>query len=89
MAVVTGGVGFVRALLTLIGLHAVIYFGLTAYLGYSVGSAIAAAERKELVRTGAHIVGRELMERYAVRRSGLPEILVDSPTFWLLLRNSE
>ncbi len=81
--------GFFRGLLALIGLLAVIYFGFTAYLGYRVGSAIAAAEQKQLVRTGVHIVGRELMERYAVKRSGLPEMLVDSPTFWLLLRKSE
>ncbi len=81
--------GFFRGLLALVGLLAVIYFGFTAYLGYRVGSAIAAAEQKQLVRTGVHIVGRELMERYAVKRSGLPEILVDSPTFWLLLRKSE
>ncbi len=81
--------GFLKGLLAIIGILAVIYFGFTAYLGYRVGSAIATAEQKQIVRAGAHVIGRELMERYAVKRSRFPEVFVDSPTFWLLLRRSE
>jgi hypothetical protein len=66
-----------------------LYLAGTAYLGYRVGSAIHDAEQRVLVRTGAHIVGRVAMERYAIHRSGIPDFLVESPTFWLLLRRTE
>ncbi len=78
-----------RGLLTLVGLLCIVYLGVTAYLGYRVGSAIHAAEQQRIIREGAHIVGRGNMERYAVRRSGIPEFLVESPTFWLALHRSE
>jgi hypothetical protein len=80
---------FLGRLLALVGVLALIYLCVTAYLGYRVGSAIREAEQRRLVRTGAHIVGRAMMEHYAVRRSGIPEVLVDSPTFWLALRATE
>jgi hypothetical protein len=63
--------------------------GATAYLGYRVGSAIAQAEQRILIRDGVRVAGHELVERYAIRRSGIPSYLVESPTFWLLLRRTE
>lgn len=78
-----------RGLLALVGALCIVYLGVTAYLGYRVGAAIAAAERHAAVRAGARLIGRANMERYAVHRSGIPEALVDSPTFWLLLRRTE
>jgi hypothetical protein len=76
-------------LLALVGLLAIVYFGVTAYLGYRVGSAIHAAEQRRIVRIGARIVGRTELERYAIRRSGLPDVLVESPAFWYVLRATE
>jgi hypothetical protein len=76
-------------LLALVGLLAIVYFGFTAYLGYRVGSAIHAAEQRRIVRIGARIVGRTELERYAIRRSDLPDVLVESPAFWYVLRATE
>ncbi len=76
-------------LLALLGTLCIVYLGLTAYLGYRVGIAIHDAEQHVLVREGAHIIGRANMERYAIHRSGLPDFLVESPTFWLLLHRME
>lgn len=80
---------FVGTLLALVGALALVYLGVTAYLGFRVGSAIHAAEQRRIVRAGAHLVGRPALERYAIRRSGLPDVLVQSPTFWLLMRRAE
>jgi uncharacterized membrane protein SpoIIM required for sporulation len=80
----------VRDLFALFGLACLLYFAFTAYLGYRVGRAIAVAEqRRPMVRRGAALLGRDAIELFAVRRSGLPYYWVESPTFWLLLRNSE
>ncbi|HUY41102.1 MAG TPA: hypothetical protein VMV82_05990 [Candidatus Dormibacteraeota bacterium] len=80
---------FLGRLLALVGLLALIYFGVTAYLGYRVGSAIHAAERRRIVRAGAHVVGRPAVERYAIKRSGIPAFLVESPAFWYALHRTE
>lgn len=76
-------------LLACFGLVCALYFGVTAYLGYRVGAAIAQAEQRVLIRDGVRIAGHELMERYAIHRSGIPHYLIESPTFWLLLRHAE
>ncbi len=76
-------------LLALVGLLALIYFAVTAYLGYRVGSAIHVAERQRIVRAGAHVIGRATVERYAIKRSGIPAFLVESPTFWYELHRAE
>lgn len=80
---------FLGTALAFFGIICALYFGLTAYLGYRVGAAIAAAEQRVLIRDGVRIAGHELMERYAIHRSGIPHYLVESPTFWLLLRRTE
>lgn len=80
---------FLGRLLALVGALALIYLAVTAYLGYRVGSAIHDAEQHRIVRAGAHLVGKRMMERYAVRRSDLPDALVESPAFWLALRAAE
>lgn len=80
---------FIGSLLALVGLLAILYFGFTAYLGYRVGTAIHRAEQRRIVREGARIVGRAMLERYAIRKSGLPDMLVESPTFWIELRATE
>ncbi len=80
---------FIGSLLALVGLLAILYFGFTAYLGYRVGTAIHRAEQRRIVREGARIVGRAMLERYAIRKSGLPDALVESPTFWMELRATE
>jgi hypothetical protein len=77
------------SVLACFGVICALYFGATAYLGYRVGVAIAQAEQSVLVRDGVRIAGHELIERYAIRRSGIPHYLVESPTFWLLLRRTE
>lgn len=80
---------FLGRLLALIGVLALIYFGFTAYLGYRVGNGIHDAEQRRVVRAGAHLIGRPMLERIAIRRSGLPDFLVQSPTFWLVMRRYE
>jgi hypothetical protein len=81
--------GVFGRLLALVGLLALVYFAATAYLGHRVGSAIHVAERRRLVRVGTHLVGRPALERFAIRKSGLPAVLVESPTFWYALQRSE
>lgn len=67
----------------------VVYLGITAYAGYRVGTAIADAKRNPLVAVGSHLVGRERLEEYAVKRSRLPRYVTESPSFWAALRASE
>lgn len=78
-----------RRVLTLIGGLCIVYLCVTAYLGFRVGTAINDAEKREPVRTGARILGRVAIERYAIARSGIPPYLIESPTFWLLLHQTE
>jgi len=79
----------IRMSFWLVVLLALSYFGTTAYLGYRVGSAISQAKTHALIAIGAGIVGRNHVERAAIKKSGLPNYLVVSPTFWLALRVSE
>lgn len=67
----------------------VAYIGVTAYAGYRVGSAISAAKRNTLVAIGERVVGREALERYAIKKSKLPDYITQAPPFWVALRASE
>ncbi|HEY9084422.1 MAG TPA: hypothetical protein VIN40_00565 [Candidatus Tyrphobacter sp.] len=80
---------FVLGLLAIFGLLCILYLAGTAYLGYRVGAAIHQEEQHAVIRTGAHLVGRQEAERYAVKRSGIPGYLTESPTFWLELHRAE
>jgi tRNA A37 threonylcarbamoyladenosine biosynthesis protein TsaE len=80
---------FVLALLATVGVLCLAYLAATAYLGYRVGAAIHQAEQRVIVREGAHVVGRAAFERFAIKRSGIPAVLVESPTFWLALHRTE
>lgn len=79
----------IRSCIRLIALLGLAYFGTTAYFGYRVGSAINQAKTHALTAIGATIVGRDRVERVAIKKSGLPDYAVASPTFWLALRVSE
>lgn len=77
-------------LLRIVLIAAVLYCGFTAYCGWRVGTAIAQAEHHNLlVRLGAHIIGRDTVERLALRQANLPAFITRSPSFWTALRLSE
>ena len=67
----------------------VAYLGVTSYAGYRVGSAIASSKKNTLIAIGERLVGRDAIERYAVRKSNLPAYITQAPTFWMALRATE
>jgi hypothetical protein len=79
----------IRIAVWLVVLVALGYFGVTGYLGYRVGTAISHAKTHTLTAIGAGIVGRDKVERAAIKKSGLPRYAIASPTFWLCLRVTE
>lgn len=88
-AVNTPSMRILGRLLAVVGVLALVYLGATAYLGYRVGVVIHQVEQNRIIRTGAHVIGKRNMERYAVHRSGLPDVLTESPAFWFMLRRME
>jgi hypothetical protein len=66
------------------------YVGLTAYAGFRVARGIDDAKASSVVtRVGTRIMGRDAVERVAIRRGGVPKWITDSPAFWWTLRAYE
>jgi hypothetical protein len=82
-------VRYIRLAVWLLVVVVVAYFGFTGYAGYRVGTAVSQAKTHALTAIGAGIVGRDKVERAAIKKSKLPNYVVVSPTFWLLLRVTE
>ena len=66
------------------------YLLLGAYAGYRVARGIDDAKASSLVtRVGAHLMGRDAVERLAIVRGHVPGFLTASPTFWMALHAAE
>ena len=80
----------VRVVFRLAVFGLVAYVGLTAYAGFRVARGIDDAKASSLVtRVGAGMMGRDAVERVAIRKGNLPHWITQSPAFWLTLRATE
>ena len=69
---------------------ALAYLTLAAYAGYRVARGIDEAKASSLLtRVGAHLMGRDAIERIAIERGHVPQLLTASPTFWIVLHATE
>ena len=66
-----------RPLLILVLLAVLAYAGLTAYAGFRVA------------RVGVRLMGRDAVERLAIRKGNVPRWIAESPAFWMALRANE
>ena len=79
-----------RALLSFAAALAICYLALTAYAGFRVARGIDDAKARSLaVRAGARVMGRDAVERVAIRKGNVPPWITQSPAFWLTLRAME
>ncbi|HEV3154873.1 MAG TPA: hypothetical protein VGZ02_13785 [Candidatus Baltobacteraceae bacterium] len=79
-----------RSLLSLLLIAAIAYGALTAYAGFRVARGIDEAKASSVVtRAGAHVMGRDAVERLAIRKGNVPTWITQSPAFWLTLRALE
>lgn len=77
---------FVQIVLVL----AALYLGVTGYAGYLVGRGIDDAKQRNFwARVGTTVIGRKATERIALRQANLPPFVTQSPTFWMMLRQTE
>jgi hypothetical protein len=66
------------------------YAALTSYAGFRVARGIDDAKAQSVVtRVGARIMGRDAVERLAIRKGNVPGWITQSPTFWMALRANE
>ena len=73
-----------------VAILAVAYIALTAYAGFRVARGIDQAKGTSLVtRIAARAMGREAIERIAIRRGDVPNWITGSPAFWWTLRATE
>lgn len=79
-----------RPFLILALLVVLAYAGITAYAGFRVARGIDDAKASSVVtRVGARIMGRDAVERLAIRKGNVPQWVAQSPTFWMALRANE
>jgi len=79
-----------RPVLALIIFAALCYAALTAYAGFRVARGIDDAKASSVVaRVGTQMMGRDAVERLAIRKGNVPSWITGSPTFWLTLRATE
>lgn len=79
-----------RLVLTLALVFALAYAGIGAYAGFRVARGIDDAKASSVVtRVGARLMGRDAVERLAIRKGGVPQWIARSPAFWMALRANE
>ena len=79
-----------RSLFGLVLIAALVYGAVTAYAGFRVARGIDDAKASSVVtRAGAHVLGRDAVERLAIRKGDVPGWITQSPAFWLTLRALE
>jgi len=65
------------------------YLILTGIYGFSLGHQIYLARSNPIIGFGSALVGRDATEAFGIQQSGLPQWVIDSPSFWFALRVSE
>lgn len=79
-----------RLLITAAFVLASAYLALTAYAGFRVARGIDDARASGVfVRVGMHLLGRDAVERLAIRKGRVPSWVTKSPAFWMALRSQE
>lgn len=79
-----------RFFLSVLLAAALLYLGVAAYAGFRVARGIDDAKASSVVtRVGARLMGRDAVERLAIRRGHVPKLLTSSPSFWIALRAFE
>lgn len=79
-----------KILATLAVLVLVAYAGLTAYAGFRVARGIDDVKAHSVVaRVGTQFMGRDAVERVAIRKGNIPNWITQSPAFWWALRTYE
>jgi hypothetical protein len=80
---------YIRLAVFLVVVAGLAYLVVTGHLGYRVGLAISQAKTHTFTAIGATIVGRDKVERAALKKAKLPNYVVASPSFWLCMRVTE
>lgn len=78
-----------RTGLVLILAVGIVYFAITAVFGFELGRQIARAKMNPLVAIGTQMIGREETEAYAIHKANFPKWITESPSFWVMLRQTE
>ncbi|HET9095623.1 MAG TPA: hypothetical protein VFN37_03090 [Candidatus Baltobacteraceae bacterium] len=79
-----------RLVLAAIFLCALGYTALTGYAGFLVARGIDDAKAHSVVtRVATSIMGRDAVERLAIRKGRVPQWMTQSPAFWMTLRAAE
>lgn len=66
------------------------YTAITGYAGFLVARGIDDAKAHSVVtRVGARLMGRDAVERLAIRKGNVPPWMTQSPAFWMTLRAAE
>lgn len=79
-----------RVLLAAIVVCALGYVAVTGYAGFLVARGIDDAKAHSVVtRVGARLMGRDAVERVAIRKGSVPIWITKSPAFWMTLRSFE
>jgi hypothetical protein len=76
--------GLVLVFVTLAG-----YLGVTALCGFELGHQINHAKANPLVAIGSQMIGRDATEAFAIHKANFPSWVTESPSFWMMLRQSE
>lgn len=71
-------------------LCALAYTAVTGYAGFLVARGIDDAKaRSAVTRVATRLMGRDAVERVAIRKGRVPQWVTQSPAFWMTLRATE
>ena len=79
-----------RVILTAAFLCVLGYTAITGYAGFLVARGIDDAKAHSVVtRVGARVMGRDAVDRIAIRKGKVPGWITKSPAFWATLHATE
>ena len=79
-----------RVFLTAVFLCVLGYTAITGYAGFLVARGIDDAKAHSVVtRVGARVMGRDAVDRIAIRKGKVPGWITQSPAFWATLHATE
>lgn len=79
-----------RVILAAVLLCVLGYTAVTGYAGFLVARGIDDAKAHSVVtRVGARLMGRDAVERVAIRKGNVPAWITQSPAFWATLHATE
>lgn len=79
-----------RYVLAAVFVCALAYAALTGYAGFLVARGIDQAKAHSTVtRVATRLLGRDAVERIAIRKGRVPHWMTQSPAFWVTLRANE